>query len=238
MIDKMLAVPPYVLADLDQAVAEEPADVLGRLAAMGCGPVTYLADPGNRGGYAVLTNHTTGRQWRRGVSGRWRPIGEPPAPPVQRVAERIAGMRVAEDVAEVLRQAVMPWLPVLRDARHYAVEVLGVPSSAALHAVELVTAAMLASNPRPHRLVMVVEEPIVLGAAFDADADLEPGHTLRCTLRFAAGQVRRHGAGHWPVPGGYPARSAALGDLVAALGARRPGQRFLLEPVPADDVVL
>lgn len=241
--------PPYLLEQLDgdnPTGLRAPASAAGLHAALGTGPVTYRL---TGAGGVLVDNHTTGRHWRRLRSGRWVEWGVTPVPVAQRIARLMVDCMCDERlpvdrVAAALRQAVTPWLPLLRQARNLAETHPDVSALAGRRVFDAVLAMMEASEGRPHRLVMVISDPAALAAAFDAEADLEArprdpddvdaGGPGTATMRWAAGVVRSTGPGQWPMPGQYDVRgTGALDALVAALGAKRPGQRFLLEPIPA-----
>lgn len=228
--------PPYLLDRLAVEGPESlrpPASAEGLQAALGTGPVTYQLV----GAGAVVTNHQTGRVWRRQTSGRWVETTRSAVPIANRVAGRIRATCAGnhgESVATVLRQAITPWLQLLERGRGIAVDQLGVTTQQARTVVEQTIAAMRGSEYRPHQLVIVIDDPLALAAAFEADADLEmESATTRIIMRWAAATIRATGAGRWVMPGWFPTRNAdAGGALVDATRARRPGQRFHLEPVP------
>lgn len=194
--------------------------------------VTFSLD--GEGGATVI-NRDTGYRWQRGPGWRhgalWHQVSPRPAGASEQIGRLIAHPdTTGADLAAVLRLAVAePWVSLLRRSESIARAQLGVTADRVRHMHDMAHAVMAATEQLPHRVVMVIDDPCAVAAAYQADAALAGTHVEAFGFRYSSG-VRP--AADERIIRTLPAPRESLADeLVRMLGGRRPGQRFVVEPV-------
>lgn len=189
----------------------------------------------NGDGGAVVFNRDNGYRWERGARHRhgllWHQVSPRPAGASNQVARLIAHPdTTGEDVAGVLRMALAEsWISLLRRAEGIARRELGVDPGRIRQMHDLVHAVMAATEPLPHRVVLIVDDPAAVAAAYQADTALAGTHVEAAACRYSSGT--RAVAGE-RVPMTLPATRESLAhELLRMLEDVRPGQRFVVEPV-------
>jgi hypothetical protein len=199
--------------------------------------VSFILD--GEGG-AIVVNRDTGYRWQRGARHRagllWHQVSPRPAGASNQAARLIAHPdTTGEDLAGVLRMAMAePWISLLRRAERIARQELGVDPGRIRQMHDLAHAVMAASEQLPHRVVLIVDDPAAVAAAYQADTALAGTHVEAAAYRYSSGT--RAAAGErvlmtLPVP-----REQLISELLTMLENARPGQRFAVEPVAMADV--
>jgi hypothetical protein len=240
-------------ADVAVALADTAPDVLARLSMAGapapegqpagadpaphrCGDAVWLEPHGTRP-LTVISNRT-GASWERGTVGWWTPAfgGPPVLELVDQLAELLLSREDQDDaVAVLLRQDIRAPGELFLDAQRAAVSRRRGADLSRLHTTRSRVLALLArTDPTPHRIVEVVDEPDVLLASCWADANT----AVEDQWRDACLQLCQRYAARGPEPGRFtfsdspfPVRAAAAADLERHLRWRRPGHTFVVEPV-------
>lgn len=194
--------------------------------------VTYELDGA---GGATVTNHGGGYRWERGPRPRngawWNRVSPRPVGATRQAAQLIAHPDTrGDDLAALLRGALAePWPSLLRRAERVAREELGVTADRIRAMRDLVTAIMAVSELLPHRVVLVVDDPAAVAAAYAADAELAGTHVEAVGYRYSAGVQRA--AGERVVMSTELPRERLVTAWLEVDREARPGQHVVVEPV-------
>lgn len=181
-------------------------------------------------GGAALGDIDSGHRWVCRADGTWRQTSPRLPGPSMQIARLMAHPDTqGRDVAEVLRGNPGAWPSLLRMGATLAHRELGVTPGRTRATIELVSAIMVVSERLEHQVVMVVDNPAALAVAYQVDAMLSVTHIEAVTMRYAVDTVDRV-AGR-TVASDQARREALFPKLLQLYGQRRPGQRYILEPV-------
>ncbi|MFI7608832.1 hypothetical protein ACIBTV_27480 [Micromonospora sp. NPDC049366] len=207
------------------------AEQIARARALG--DVTWtLNDPTGR--TLTLTNGATGKSWTRDAYGHWSPAVRP-----KRAVARIAALLLtradgyAEAVAALLRQDIRPWRELL-DLGATAVIGAGCRPDWAWAGRDQVAALMHATEQRPHRMVLVIDDADAYAASWYADAATATDAAWAFYLRSQGREAELAGQGETTIDTYDTRGEAALVLVTFRGGGQRPGQSWRVEPVDGD----